>query len=147
MSDDLKLLEGGLAVDDRGSLSFVNDFDLGPVRRFYVVRNHERGFVRAWHAHKEERKFITALDGSVLLCCIQVDDWESPSPDLPIMRYVLSAQKPSVLLIPAGYAHGFMTLTEGAALMVFSDASLDESLGDDIRFPARFWDPWHVEER
>ena len=57
------LVKGGVAFDDRGSVSFVNDFDLAPVRRFYVVRNHEPGFVRAWHAHREEAKFITAVEG------------------------------------------------------------------------------------
>jgi dTDP-4-dehydrorhamnose 3,5-epimerase-like enzyme len=145
--DEPALIKGGLAVDDRGSLSFVNDFDLGPARRFYVVRNHERGFVRAWHAHREEQKFITAVEGSVLLCCVRVDDWDDPSRELPIDRFVLSAQAPSVLVIPGGYAHGFMTLTEGTAVMVFSSATLEESLDDDIRFPARHWDPWHVEER
>jgi dTDP-4-dehydrorhamnose 3,5-epimerase-like enzyme len=145
--DEPMLIEGDLAVDDRGSVSFVNAFDLGPARRFYVVRNHHRGFVRAWHAHREERKFITVVEGSVLLCCVRVDDWEAPSSDLAIQRYVLSSHKPRVLVIPGGFAHGFMTLSEGAAVMVFSSATLDESLQDDVRFPARQWDPWHVEER
>ena len=31
--------------------------------------------------------------------------------------------------------------------MFFSTSTLDESLGDDIRFPARYWDPWQVDER
>jgi dTDP-4-dehydrorhamnose 3,5-epimerase len=146
-NDELVLVEGGLAIDDRGSLAFVNDFDLGPARRFYIVRNHQRGFVRAWHAHREERKFITVVEGSVLLCCVRVDDWDEPSRDLPISRYVLSALKPGVLAIPGGFAHGFMTLTEGAAVMVFSSRTLEESLGDDVRFPARHWDPWQTEER
>jgi dTDP-4-dehydrorhamnose 3,5-epimerase len=141
------LIEGALSVDDRGALAFVNDFDLGPARRFYVVTNHHRGFVRAWHAHREERKFMTVVEGSILLCCVRVDDWSEPSPDLPVSRYVLSALRPSVLVVPGGFAHGFMTLTDRAAVLVFSSSTLEESLGDDVRFPARHWDPWHVEER
>jgi hypothetical protein len=31
--------------------------------------------------------------------------------------------------------------------MFFSTSTLEESLRDDIRFPARYWDPWQVEER
>ena len=48
---------------------------------------------------------------------------------------------------PAGFANGFMSLTEGAKIVFFSTSTLQESLGDDIRFPARTWDPWTIEER
>jgi dTDP-4-dehydrorhamnose 3,5-epimerase-like enzyme len=142
-----ELLKGGLAVDDRGEVGFVNDFDFSDVRRFYTVSNHEPGFVRAWHGHRNEAKYVLAVRGSVLVCCVEVDDWESPSVDLPIARFVLSERSPAVLRVPAGFVNGFMTLTPGAKLMFFSTSTLEESLGDDIRFPARYWDPWQVEER
>ena len=141
------LIEGAMASDDRGTVAFVNGFDFAPVRRFYVVRNHERGFVRAWHAHRRERKFVTVVDGAALVCCVRIDDWDSPSPDLPVSRFVLSAAEPSVLEIPSGYANGFMSLTEEAAVLFFSSSTLEESRGDDVRFPARLWDPWLIEER
>jgi hypothetical protein len=31
--------------------------------------------------------------------------------------------------------------------MFFSTASLADSKDDDVRFDARYWDPWTVEER
>jgi hypothetical protein len=34
------LIQGNIAVDDRGSLFFVNDFSLRDLKRFYVVSNH-----------------------------------------------------------------------------------------------------------
>jgi dTDP-4-dehydrorhamnose 3,5-epimerase len=40
-----------------------------------------------------------------------------------------------------------MSLTVDAKIMFFSTSTLEESMKDDIRFPARRWDPWHVEER
>jgi dTDP-4-dehydrorhamnose 3,5-epimerase-like enzyme len=141
------LLKGRLSVDDRGTVAFVNDFDLAPVRRFYVVTNHRRGFIRAWHAHRNERKFVTLLQGSALVCCVRIDDWDRPSPELPVSRYVLSAVEPSVLEVPAGYANGFMSLSDDAAVLFFSSSTLAESQGDDVRYPARHWDPWQIEER
>ena len=51
MSEPL-LIEGGLAVDDRGEVRFVNGFGFEGVKRFYAVSNHQPGFVRAWHAHR-----------------------------------------------------------------------------------------------
>jgi dTDP-4-dehydrorhamnose 3,5-epimerase-like enzyme len=142
-----ELLRGGLAVDDRGELGFVNDFRFDGVKRFYTVANHEVGFVRAWHGHRREAKYVTAVSGAALVCCAAVDDWDNPSPELEIKRFVLSDQSPSVLYVPVGYVNGFMTLTADTKLMFFSTSTLEDSLGDDIRFPARFWDPWRVEER
>ncbi|HEV2805086.1 MAG TPA: dTDP-4-dehydrorhamnose 3,5-epimerase family protein [Chthoniobacterales bacterium] len=140
-------IRGGLAADDRGQVAFVNDFDFAGVKRFYMVSNHAAGFVRAWHAHRREAKYVTVVQGAMLIACVQIDNWENPSPAAPVKRFVLSAQTPSVLYIPAGYANGNMSLTEDAKAIFYSTSSLEESLGDDIRYDARLWDPWRVEER
>jgi dTDP-4-dehydrorhamnose 3,5-epimerase len=117
------------------------------VRRFYTVRNHRAGFVRAWHAHRREAKYVTVVRGAAVVACVAVDDWERPSRDAAVSRYVLSDRKPSVLYVPAGYANGAMTLTEDAVLMYFSTSTLAESADDDVRYDARHWDVWAVEER
>lgn len=140
-------MTGDLAVDDRGEVGFVNDFDFAGVRRFYTVSNHRRGFVRAWHGHRKEAKYVTVVQGAAVIAAVQIDDWDRPSPELPVSRYVLAAARPRVLFIPAGYANGFMSLTDDTKLMFFSTSTLAESHGDDIRFDARHWNPWGVEER
>jgi len=147
MSSSPTVLTGGLAVDDRGEVGFVNEFDFAEVKRFYTVSNHLSGFVRAWHGHRNEAKYVTSVRGAFLVCCLEIDNWENPSKDLLINRFVLNDKTPSVLYVPPGYANGFMSLTDDAKLMFFSTSSLDESLNDDIRFPARQWNPWSVEER
>jgi len=144
---DAELLRGGIAVDDRGVVSFVNDFNFDEVRRFYMVSNHESGFVRAWHGHRNEAKYVMVVNGAALVCCVEIDVWEDPSPDLEVKRFVLDERDPTVLFVPPGFVNGFMTLTPDAKLIFFSTATLEESTGDDIRFPARYWDPWRVEER
>ncbi|HYT95175.1 MAG TPA: dTDP-4-dehydrorhamnose 3,5-epimerase family protein [Gemmataceae bacterium] len=142
-----RLIKGGLATDDRGEVGFVNEFNFEGVKRFYAVANHHRGFVRAWHGHRREAKYATVVSGSMLVCCVEIDNWDNPSPDLQIHRFVLSAKAPTVLYIPAGFANGFMSLTEDAKILFYSTSTLAESLNDDIRFPARKWNPWQVEER
>ncbi|MFN3697845.1 MAG: WxcM-like domain-containing protein [Pseudobdellovibrio sp.] len=141
------LIKGGLAVDDRGSLRFINDFKFEGVKRFYLIENHKVDFVRAWHGHKKEGKYFMVTSGSFLCGAVKIDNWENPSADLKVNRMVLSAQSPAILAIPPGYANGLMSLEPGSKLMVFSSTTLDESLNDDIRFPARFWNIWSVEER
>ena len=141
------IIKGGLAVDDRGQLTFANDFDFKGVKRFYMVENHAAGFVRAWHGHKKEAKYVMAVSGAATVAAVKVDDWENPSQNLEIHRYVLSSAAPSLLYIPAGYANGFMSLTLDAKLMFFSTSAMEDTKGDDIRFDALYWDIWTVEQR
>lgn len=143
----VRRIEGGVVVDDRGTVSFVNGFDFTGVRRFYAVSSHRVGFVRAWHAHRNEGKYVFVARGSALVGAVKIDDWEHPSKDLPVERHVLSARQPAVLSIPPGFANGFMTLTDDALVLFFSTSSVEESRADDIRYDARYWDPWRVEER
>ena len=145
--EELRLIKGGLSVDDRGEVGFVNDFNFKDVKRFYTLFNHSRGFVRAWHGHKKESKYFYVIKGSALLAAVKIDSWENPDSGLKVESFTLSEKSPSILFIPAGYANGFMSLTEDCKLVVFSTASVEESLKDDFRFPARYWDPWNIEER
>jgi len=147
MAEEPKLIKGGLAVDDRGEVGFVNDFSFEKVKRFYTLSNHSKGFVRAWHGHKKESKYFYVIKGAALICAVKIDNWETPNAASEVTRFTLSDKLPALLYVPAGYANGSMSLTDDAKIMVFSTSALDESLNDDFRFPARLWDPWGVEER
>jgi dTDP-4-dehydrorhamnose 3,5-epimerase-like enzyme len=142
-----QLIEGGLAVDDRGEVAFVNDFNFEGIQRFYIVSNHQAGLVRAWHAHRREEEYVTVLQGAAIVAAVFIDDWQHPSRDSEVHRYVMSARRPAILKIPAGYANGFTPLTADAKLMFFSTSTLEESRQDDVRFDARYWNPWDVQER
>ena len=144
---EVRLLKGGVSIDDRGEVSFVNDFAFEGVKRFYTLSNHSKGFVRAWHGHKNESKYFHVIKGAALICAIKIDNWEKPGKNLKIERFTLTEKNPSVLYVPNGYANGSMSLTNDCKIIVFSTSSLEESLNDDYRFDARLWDPWHVEER
>lgn len=141
------LMEGGMVVDDRGSISFVNEFQFEGVKRFYIICNHTVGFVRAWHGHKQEAKYVMAVSGAAVLAAVEIDDWQSPSKDLLIHRYVLSAEKPSILYIPKGFANGSKTLTENTKLLFLSTCSLEESEKDDVRYDPYYWNAWHIVHR
>ena len=145
--DEPILIKGALSVDDRGEVGFVNDFHFDGVKRFYTLSNHSKGFVRAWHGHKKEAKYFHVVKGSALICAVKIDDWKNPSKNSPLFRFTLSEKSPSVLFIPAGFANGFMSLTEDCKIIVFSTSLLQESLDDDFRFESRYWDPWKAEER
>ena len=140
-------IKGGKAVDDRGVLTFINDLNLDGFKRFYVVENHEQGFIRAWHGHLRETKAITVVKGSILVGAVKMTDATNPDKSVIPTRYVVSADTPSIVLIPSGYANGFKTLTQDAIVLIFSSSSLDESQGDDFRFDFDYWNVWDIEQR
>jgi dTDP-4-dehydrorhamnose 3,5-epimerase-like enzyme len=142
-----EIIEGGVAIDDRGEVGFVNGFSFQGVKRFYVVSNHRAGFVRAWHAHRREAKYVTVVQGAAVVAAVRIDNWEKPSRDCEVIRHILTSKKPAVLFVPPGHANGFMSLTADAKLMFFSTATVEESRNDDVRYDARYWDPWSVAER
>jgi dTDP-4-dehydrorhamnose 3,5-epimerase len=144
---EIKLIKGGVSIDDRGEVAFINEFKFENIKRFYSVENHNSGFIRAWHGHKMEAKYVSVISGAALVGAVKVDDWLNPSPHAQVSRYVLSSKQPSILYIPPGYANGFMSLTGDAKLIFYSTSTLEDSLGDDYRFDSRFWDIWNVAER
>ena len=144
---EVLITTGGTSVDDRGTVRFVNDFTFDRVKRFYTVSNHSRGFVRAWHGHKYEEKWVHVVHGVVLFAFAHIPDFDNVPERLPGSRTVLTADNPSVLHIPGGYIHGFKTLVDAATVMFFSSMTLEESKKDDYRLPAHQWDVWEVEER
>ena len=117
------------------------------VKRFYIVSNHQAGFVRAWHAHKKEAKYVLVTKGAAIVGAVAVDNWDKPSKTAEVQRYTLSEKNPKVLYIPAGYANGFMSLADDTQIIFFSTSTLEQSQGDDFRYDSRYWDIWTVEER
>lgn len=134
------LVSGGQNVDVRGVVRFVNDFDFKNVKRFYQVENHKRGFIRAWHGHKIEEKYVYVARGSALVGVVNLDTEE-------MQGFVLSSENPRILWIPKNHANGFMTLEEDTILIFFSSLSIEESKQDDIRYPYDKWNIWKIEYR
>ena len=118
MAMDVQLIEGGLHVDQRGVVSFVNDFDFQGVDRFYTIRAHNVGEPWGWVGHRIKHKWFTALSGTALVAVVVPDHWEFPSSNLSVQRFVLSSLKPAVLQVPAGNATASVMLSEDALLGV-----------------------------
>src|SRR3989344_1770312 len=122
------IVSGDINVDDRGSVRFVNDFDLSKVKRFYQVENHVVGQVRAWEGSKHGETYVYVPGGSAEVAVVNPDTGE-------IQKFVMSAAKPRVLWIPAGCVSGFKTLEEKTILIFFSSQTEPEHKIDLIQFP------------
>lgn len=157
--DKVKVFPGGIAADDRGYVSFVNDFNFAEVKRFYQVENHKQGFIRAWHGHRKEGKYIFVPKGAALIGAVPLDYFAEidmpgvgPIPgsrlmEDPVFTTVLTSKKPTVVYIPPGYANGFKTLESDTIVQFFSTSTLEESLKDDVRFEWNRLNIWEEEYR
>ena len=148
MNKDLPIIiAGNTSLDDRGVVKFINDFKFDNIKRFYIVKNHQQNFIRAWHGHKNESKYILCIKGSAFISTVKIDNFDKPSKKLKYEKWYISENKSELLYIPKGYANGFLSLTADMTLMIFSTSSLNDSLNDDYRYAFDYWNPWELKQR
>jgi dTDP-4-dehydrorhamnose 3,5-epimerase len=130
---------GGLYIDQRGIVSYVNEFDFKGVERFYTIRAHGQNETRGWIGHREEDKWFTPLQGTILIAVVVPDEWDDPSPGLEVKRYVLSHLKPTILHVPPGHVTASVMLTSDSLLGVFSSGKIEDAANDNWRFDIEKW--------
>ena len=144
---DIVNIKAGLHIDDRGLLSYINDIEGFNVQRLYVIENHKNEFIRAWHGHEKEEKIFFPISGTFMLGTVRVENFSNPSSTSIPTKFILSAQSPTGIHVPGGYANGLMNLTPDAKILVLSNSSLESSKNDDFRLPFDFWNIWEIEKR
>ena len=132
-------IEGANFADQRGEINFFNTFDMREVVRFYEIAPSDTMVIRAWQAHRKEKKWMYCHTGAFLVQLIEIADFDDPAKGLEAKKYILDAKNPTVLEIPGGYANGFKALQSNSKLMVFSNMDLEASKNDDHRYPMDYW--------
>lgn len=135
--------------DDRGTfIPFLNstndlpDFPGLAIKRLYYVYNYGRGVIRGFHFHQREWKYFIISSGSAKFVAINPDQ-----PD-DMHTFISSSRKPTLVVIPPGYANGWVSLEDNTVLICGSTASFEESVVDDKRLDPLTWgDVWTVKPR
>ena len=145
--DKPTLIKGTRFVDDRGVVTYCNDFDMSEVKRWYMLENWREGFIRAWHGHIREAKWIMCVSGVAIECVAEMVDTGEEYYLLEPDRYTLHPNG-DVLYVPPGYANGHKNLVQGTRLIHFSNLLHEDTKGDDVRFDYRIhgW-VWEEEYR
>lgn len=136
------IIRGNTYQDERGTLFFINDFDMRPVKRFYTIFHPDTAIVRAWQGHRVEQKWFFVLDGAFDIALVRPDDWSAPSASLPVELFSLPAAVSQVLHVPGGFATGFKATVPNSRMIVYSDCTLEDSATDDFRFEKHLWRQW-----
>jgi len=133
------LIPGGQHADHRGTLTFLNDFNMSEIKRFYIIQNKDIDIIRAWRAHKIEQRWFYAVDGEFLIKVVKIDSFESPAKHLPVEEYLISAKSNQVLHIPVGYATSVQATTNESKLLVFADYGIENAKLDDYLYPQDYF--------
>lgn len=139
---EIQIIKGGISIDYRGQISHVNDLNMSEIERFYVIHQKDTAVVRAWHAHRYEKKWFYVVKGTFTLAFVKIDDWYNPSLDLKPEIFQLSAKDSEVLYIPEGYANGIKAIEPNSILLVFSNKILSVAVKDSWRYEPHLWMDW-----
>tara|TARA_B100001964_G_scaffold126011_1_gene139460 strand:+ start:493 stop:915 length:423 start_codon:yes stop_codon:yes gene_type:complete len=135
-----KLFKGGISTDKRGSVSYNNNLILKQkIKRFYLVQNFKKNFVRAWHGHKLEAKYILCISGKAKISAVKIKNFKAPSKKSKVFSWILDSKIPNVIYVPPGYANGSKSISKDMKLLIFSTSTLKQHLKDDFRFSEKFW--------
>ncbi|SFO02885.1 WxcM-like, C-terminal [Paenimyroides ummariense] len=132
------LLQGKAHQDDRGIITFNNEFDASEIKRIYTIENHSPDFIRGWQGHKIEQRWFACMKGSFEVSVIEVDDFTNPSKDLTIQKYLLKDDVLTYLHIPAGYITAIQSKSLDSKLLVLADYGLGE-IADEYRFDLNYF--------
>ena len=143
---DVKVIDGEIFRDQRGQISSLNAFRFPGVERFYFIHHPDTSVIRGWHAHQHEKKWFYCVKGAFTIGLVEIDNWESPSPDLKAQKYHLTEQESRIICVPEGYANCIKASIPGSILLVFSGKTLPEAYSDSWRYDNKLWITWSEDE-
>ena len=135
----VQITKGGFHEDQRGKVSFANDFDMTLIKRFYQINHPYTDIIRGWQGHQKESKWFYCVEGQFTINYIQPKDWQNANGDEHVYRIELSCSNPQVLHIPSGFVTGIKAILANSILMIYSDFTVSESQADDFRFDINTW--------
>lgn len=134
----MNILEGSLHSDNRGIITYNNEFNASQIKRIYTIENHSVDFVRGWQGHKIEQRWFACMKGCFEISVIEIDDFQNPSRDLPRKIFQIDDKELTYLHVPVGCVTAIQALEEGSKLLVLADYALGE-VNDEYRFPLDYF--------
>ena len=134
-----KVIKGNSHKDDRGALTYNNQFDLTAVKRIYIIDNATLNIKRGWQGHKIEQRWFSAVKGSFKISLIKIDNWDIPSTNLLCKEIQINSKTLDVLHVPKGYVSCIQALEKDAKLLVMADYLIGE-IKDEYRYNLDYFD-------
>ena len=134
------IIPGGSHTDQRGTISFVNDFKFNGVNRFYTIHHPDTSVVRAWQGHTYETKYYYPVVGAWLIAWVKME-FDKPEEEWETDYIKLNANDNKIVHLPPGYANGFKALENDSIIIGFSAPGVVEEK-EILRWDADKWIDW-----
>ena len=134
-----------MTIEDQ--LDLIITLFLKMLRDFTLFTITKKNFIRAWHGHFKEEKFIGCIKGTFQISAVKINNKNKPNKKNRIFSYFLNQSNNDFVYIPKGFANGSMSLEDNSELLIFSTSKVEDSLKDDYRFDPKYWNPWIINER
>lgn len=131
-------LKGNRHEDQRGIITFNNEFDVSAVKRIYTIENVSLDFIRGWQGHKIEQRWFACMNGAFEIKMIEIDNFQQPSRELQAKTYNLNTSGLDFLHIPAGHITAIRALDKASKLLVLADYKMNE-IEDEYRFDLKYF--------
>jgi dTDP-4-dehydrorhamnose 3,5-epimerase len=154
MIEGVKVVPLETRVDERGYLAEIARVAGGaephamihPFGQVYLVGDPVRGTVRAFHKHELMWDWFFIAHGSAKF--VLRDDRRASPTDGEMMTVVASARNPSLIAVPPGVWHGWMSLEDDTQMVSIASHVYDRDAPDEVRIaPDAFGDVWTVKGR
>ncbi|MNK10385.1 hypothetical protein D3C87_284090 [compost metagenome] len=137
--EEPSIIKGGIHVDERGTLSFFNDFDMQHIKRFYIIEHNSEDTRRGWRAHKLEKRWFVVAEGEFVIVTVELTDWKSPDAFAKQQSFSLKYAEGEILAIPPGYAFCLRAVVPNSKILVFADGRIEDAAKDDYLFPLDYF--------
>jgi dTDP-4-dehydrorhamnose 3,5-epimerase len=146
-------------IDDRGYLYEVihaTDDYLPKFGQTYVVASPARGTIRGFHRHDQLWDYFCVVRGTGKFVVVKANDAETAQASAAggcikpeaIETFILSERKPSLLVVPPGHWHGWISLEDETLVVSTGSEVYNRSAPDELRVsPDVFGDVWSVKGR
>lgn len=139
-------------TDDRGYLIVIGSSgrkdapDIPLMREVYLVGDMAKGTVRAFHKHATLWDYFFISNGSAKF--VLVDDRAGSSTKGEMNTFVLTERNASLLIVPPGVYHGWMSLEDKTQMVSMANEPYDPKNPDEKRIPPdSFGDVWTIKGR
>ena len=116
-------------IDDRGSLVELarKSWGLMPheINQVYTVHDRAAGVRRCWHKHEYLWDLFTIVHGSAIFAMVGEGGYAK--------RFVLSDEKPQLLVVPPTFYHGWCSLEDDTLLVSMASHEYNKSEPDEER--------------
>lgn len=149
MINDAVQIELKARVDDRGYLIEIvraTDEHFTKFGQVYLVGNFGQGTIRAFHKHEVLWDWFFISHGAAKF--VLKDDRKDSSTYENMDTHVISSRNSSLLVVPPGVYHGWVSLEDNTQLISTASEVYNREKPDEVRIPPdSFGDVWTVKGR